>query len=136
MDGLLSSPVAGWRWVLRWLVVAGLLVAAAPRPGATSSATERSAPAIELVSYGRDADQAMLLDPLTLADRETVDSRDTDGPYGGWLRSADGSTQVIVRFSGDGLVPAVEQDTIIIADGASGAERLRFAPPEPGSGSG
>ncbi len=38
----------------------------------------------------------------------------------------------IVRFSGDGLVPAVEQDTIIIADGASGAERLRFALPEPG----
>lgn len=134
MDGLSSrSRPTGWRRTLCWLVIASLLTVPGLGPGMATSATEQSAPAIELVSYGRDAERATLLDPLTLADRETINPRDAGGPYGGWLRSADGSTRVAVRFPGDGLTPAVERDTIVVADGASGEERLRFQPPERGS---
>jgi DNA-binding beta-propeller fold protein YncE len=109
-----------------------LMVAGTTLPGvAGSGASPVAAPAVELTLADADG-QLIPLDPSTLAD--ALDGQPIDLGVGdaAWevARSGDGSTLAVVT-SPKTFGLTAEDVTIVIRDGRTGVERLRFHPPIP-----
>lgn len=138
--GWVAIPVTPGRLLLMGCLLLGLV---APAAGATGSPAHPDASGYQLfVSSGPDVSDQRLteLDTVTLADDpggETIDldsqsSRQASGPrhvHTRWVASNDGSTLVgaVYRDGADHGQSPVENLTLIVRDGWTGAERDRFS---------